>query len=95
MKELDVECEELVYSLCKDKDLSFEELLVDARQSQCFDPRDKVYGILGMVQVSDPDIKQWIKPDYSIGTVPGVFSSLQLCDDEVEGISTSYDFVIT
>ena len=101
VKGLDTECEELVYSLCKDKYLSFKELLVDARQSQCSDPRDKVYGILGMLQESDPKLQQWMKPDYSIGTSQvyskvfkyvmmkeGNLDLLRFCDNLPDGTNT-------
>jgi hypothetical protein len=50
-------------------DVSFIEVLVVSRMLKASDPRDKVYGLLGLTASdSHPDSSTFIEPDYSLST---------------------------
>ena len=57
--------EQLLYGLWKDQDLSFQELLIDVRVSECSDPRDKVSEILGIPRKRNLPITYFIKSECS------------------------------
>ena len=52
-----------------------EGLLTMAREANCFDPRDRVFAILGMAKPIDQDVADGVAPDYTM-TFEDIFANL-------------------
>ena len=57
----------LVLYIIGPRRMSLLNALLAVRSANCSDPRDKVYGVLGMAEDTDPEVVRAVKVDYNIG----------------------------